>query len=159
MLEDERGKYLCPDMDFFELMNDPDFFKNGKDLNLVVNFCNNTGVLGFDTSNCETDQEKMFSYLENVNILTKFVTTTFQESDIEDSMKSKNNNHIISQHHRNTISPNNTHTLIYSASKVTSKCFFRTLIDFFATFARDRLTKSITFYEIVLQEESIQYKK
>lgn len=47
-IETSEGSFLCPDIQNMTVLNDPFFFETGKALNLVINYCNMTGVLQAD---------------------------------------------------------------------------------------------------------------
>ena len=55
MTETFDGPFLCPDIGDMTVLNDPSFYDSASSLNLVINYCNLTGVVHKDQSGCEND--------------------------------------------------------------------------------------------------------
>lgn len=68
--------WICPDINTFSLLNNPETYNYGKSFRLVIDFCDPTTATG----TCVTDVTTRENYLKKISMQSKVVSQYFSPS-------------------------------------------------------------------------------
>ena len=73
--------WICPDIEMFSLLNDPDTYEKGKSFKLIIDYCD------AKNADCITDSTKREEFFKMVTVQSKVVSQYFSPSHFKETQE------------------------------------------------------------------------